>query len=105
MQVNIRRATKDDTLAIAQIHRNAFERQRNSEEWVSATLAAEPRFYVFVLEVDSTDAGYIFWAQKSGFRPDPVLELDQIALHKMYRGRGYAESLIRESLKMVESEF
>lgn len=104
MLVSTRKARMDDTLAIAQIHRNAFERQRNSETWVSATLAAEPRFYVFVLEVDSKVAGYIFWAQKSGFRPDPVLELDQIALRNAYRGKGHAETLIRESLEMVESE-
>lgn len=48
--------------------------------------------------------GYIFWAQKSGIRPDAVVELDQIAVLSEWRGRGLGEMLLRESLARVKAE-
>lgn len=105
MKFLIRKAIDSDVLAIAGIHQESFLRQQDSEKWVSATLAAEPRFFVFVLEINTVVVGYIFWAQKSGFRADPVLELDQVAMLEEYRGLGYAERLIRDSLATIEKEF
>jgi len=104
MKILIRKAVESDVAVIAHIHRQAFPRQRDSEKWVSATLAAEPRFFVFVAKVESVIVGYIFWAQKSGFRAEPVLELDQVAMLDAYRGKGYAEKLIRDSLAAIETE-
>ncbi len=71
---------------------------------MTSTLAAEPRFYCYVVEVGAEMAGYIFWAQKSGFRSEVVLELDQVAVLKRYQGKGYAEKLIRESMELVEHQ-
>ena len=104
MGIDIRKASISDTSAIAAVHSEAFARQHNSEQWVSSTLAAEPRFYCYVIELAAEIAGYIFWAQKSGLRPEAVLELDQVAVLKRYQGQGYAETLIRESLAMVEHQ-
>lgn len=104
MKFLIRKAVDSDVPVIADIHRKSFPRQRDSEKWVSATLAAEPRFFVFVAEVNTVIVGYIFWAQKSGFRADPVLELDQVAVLEEYRGLGHAERLIRDSLVIIEKE-
>lgn len=104
MDLDIRKASISDSTAIATIHREAFARQQNSELWVSSTLAAEPRFNCYVVQVETEIAGYIFWAQKSGFRPEVVLELDQIAMLKRHQGMGYAERLIRESLRLVEHQ-
>lgn len=104
MEVIIRKAFLRDTSNIAAIHREAFARQQNSEQWVTSTLAAGPRFYCYVVEVGAEIAGYIFWAQKSGFRPEVVLELDQVAMLKRYQGKGYAEKLIRESMGLVEHQ-
>lgn len=104
MTVLIRKASKADVSGIAAIHQEAFSRQRDSEKWVSATLAAAPRFFVFVAEVDSKLVGYIFWAQKSGFRTDTVLELDQVAVLSEFRGLGFAKRLINDSLGLVEAE-
>lgn len=104
MKAIVRKASMCDSTAIAAIHREAFARQQNSEQWIAATLAAEPRFYCCVVEVHAEIVGYIFWAQKSGIRPEAVLELDQVAVLKRYQGLGYAEQLIRESMALVEQQ-
>ena len=104
MEAVVRKASIRDSTSIAAIHHEAFARQQHSEQWVASTLAAEPRFYCFVVEVGTEMVGYIFWAQKSGFRPEAVLELDQVAVQKRYQGVGYAEKLIRESMGLVEQQ-
>jgi ribosomal protein S18 acetylase RimI-like enzyme len=45
--------------------------------------------------------GYVLWTQKSGFRTEAVLELEQIAVSPEHQGRGVAEALIRRSLRAV----
>jgi len=104
MDVTVRKASMLDCSAISEIHAEAFARQRDSEIWVSATLSAAPRFYCFVAQAGTGIVGYIFWAQKSGIRPEAVLELDQVAVCKKHRGIGYAEQLIQVSFKLVEEE-
>jgi len=104
MEATVRKASVRDSALISAIHREAFARQQNSEQWVSATLAASPRFYCYVVEVGTDVAGYIFWAQKSGIRPEAVLELDQVAVLRKYQGMGHAEKLIRESILQVERD-
>lgn len=101
MHPQVRPATLADTLPIATLHREAFTRQMGSETWVHATLSAAPRMLAFVLELEGEIAGYIFWAQKSGIRPEATLELDQIAVTGRHRGRGFGEHLIRASLALV----
>lgn len=48
--------------------------------------------------------GYIIWSQKSGFRPEAVMELEQIAIHPKHQNKGIAQWLIRESLEQVKAE-
>ncbi|QIL70158.1 GNAT family N-acetyltransferase [Diaphorobacter sp. HDW4B] len=103
MNFHIRKACTSDISVIAQVHHASFPRQGDSERWVSCTLAAEPRFLVFVGMLDGSAVGYIFWSQKSGFRAEVVLELDQIAILPECRGKGLAERLIRESLHSIET--
>lgn len=104
MVSSVRRATSSDTPAIAEIHRQEFPRQRDSITWVSATLAAAPRFLVYVLEHDGEVSGYVFWAQKSGIRSAAVLELEQIAVFSRVQGIGLGERLIRESFSLVTAQ-
>ncbi|MCL4744451.1 MAG: GNAT family N-acetyltransferase [Burkholderiaceae bacterium] len=104
MTTVVRRAQSDDTGQMAEIHRRAFPRQRDSVHWVTATLAAAPRFLVYVVVHDGELAGYIFWGQKSGIRPEAVIELDQIAVVPGLRRHGLGERLIRESLSLVGAE-
>ena len=104
MSTLVRRASSEDIDAVSSIHREAFSRQRDSERWVTATMAAAPRMLAYVVVIDEGVAGYIFWAQKSGIRPAAVIELDQIAVLSRFRGCGLGEQLIRRSLELVEAE-
>ena len=104
MSVSIRLAIKSDIERIARIHREAFARQEHSESWVSSTLASTPRILSYVVAVDDEVVGYIFWAQKAGFRPAAVMELDQIAVLAEFQRRGLGETLIRDSLLLVEAQ-
>ncbi len=65
----------------AKIHALAFVRQNNSRKWLQCSINASPRMLCFVCEIENRVVGYIIWVQKSGFRPEVVLELDQIAVH------------------------
>lgn len=104
MEFSVRQACSGDTAAIAAIHRESFPRQRDSKEWVEATLAASPRMLVYVLMQGEEVSGYIFWAQKSGIRPAAVVELDQIAVQATLRGQGLGELLIIESLVLLREK-
>lgn len=53
--------------------------------------------FVMCLKCDEHISGYIFWAQKSGFRPEVILELDQMAIHPEFQRKGLSKRLI-ESL-------
>lgn len=101
MRTFVREATSGDIAAIAAIHRESFPRQKDSENWVGATLAASPRLLVYVLTQDEEVSGYIFWAQKAGIRPAAVVELDQVAIQEPLRGHGLGELLIEQSLVLV----
>ncbi|MCV6590304.1 MAG: GNAT family N-acetyltransferase [Marinobacterium sp.] len=88
----------------AQVHRLAFPRQYDSRQWLASSLAAGPRIMPFVLLLRGQVEGYIIWAQKSGFRSETVLELEQIAIHPGYRHQGLGAQLIRQSLPMVREQ-
>lgn len=99
----VRIANNDDIESIANIHQQSFERQFDSYTWVKSTLAAWPRFMVYVILNDVKIVGYIFWQQKSGIRTRVILELDQIAIQSDFRGKGLGEILIKNSLTEVEN--
>jgi ribosomal protein S18 acetylase RimI-like enzyme len=93
---------RDDTSEAASIHSQQFARQRHSENWVSCNFAAFPRIMMFVARNEKDRViGYIQWIQKSGFRQNAVIELEQIAVYQDYQGIGIEETLIRESLSSV----
>lgn len=46
-------------------------------------------------------SGYI-WNQKSGFRSEAVVELEQIAVLPSHHGKGIGSSLIEETLPLVK---
>ena len=47
--------------------------------------------------------GYIQWIQKSGFRPESVWELEQIAVLKKHQGNGIGKLLIAKSLDYIKT--
>jgi ribosomal protein S18 acetylase RimI-like enzyme len=90
--------------AAAEVHQQAFVRQKQSLQWLESSLNAFPRFLCFVAEEQARVVGYILWAQKSGFRDQAVLELDQVAVLPAEQGRGIARRLIDESLPLVKQQ-
>ena len=55
----------------------------------------------YVAIKNETIAGYIVWSQKSGFRPEDVVELEQIAVLHSLQGKGIGKILIEQSLHQV----
>ena len=100
----VRSMREDDLAEAAMIHTNAFPRQRHSKAWLSCTLKAAPRTLCFVIEQGHQIQGYIIWAQKSGFRPEAVVELEQIAIDSSQQNRGLGQLLIEQSLQQVKEQ-
>jgi len=86
------------------VHKEAFKRQCHSYEWLRCNLNAYPRIICFVAVKENSIVGYIIWSQKSGFRRETVLELDQIAVLKRYRCQGIGRKLIEDSLSEVRNK-
>ena len=100
----IRPMNRDDLAQTAKVHLEAFVRQRRSEEWLECTLNAYPRMLIYVAEVDGAIEGYITWGQKSGFRPEAIIELEQLAVRPASQGRGIGKQLIKDSLNQVREK-
>lgn len=103
--MNIRRFEKYDLEATAEVHGKAFIRQKMSYEWIECNSKAFPKSQIFVAENKNKEiVGYIHWCQKSGFRPEVVLELEQLAVHPTYQGKGIGTKLVTESLPLVQEQ-
>ena len=102
--MKIRFMEKADLDGAALVHQSAFPRQRYSREWLACNLNASPRFLNLVAESNGEIVGYIIWTQKSGFRPEAVLELEQLAVSQNYQGKGIGRRLIEESLPLVKAQ-
>ncbi|MGX9419040.1 GNAT family N-acetyltransferase [Vibrio sp. WJH972] len=85
----------------AQVHSEVFTRQTKSREWLQCNFNASPRFLSFVAVISDEVVGYIIWAQKSGFRPEAVVELEQLAVAPSFQGQGIGRQLIVKSLPLV----
>ncbi len=84
------------------VHKDAFVRQRYSSDWLECNINAYPRTLSFVAEIDDSIVGYIIWNQKSGFRPEAVVELEQIAVLPSHHSQGIGRSLIEGTLPLVK---
>ncbi len=103
MPVIILHMHEDDIDAVAKVHAEQFPRQLDSVRWISCNFAAFPRIMVFVARDEKdTVIGYIQWIQKSGFRQQSVIELEQIAVLKNQQGKGVGTLLIEKSLKYIK---
>ncbi len=88
-----------DLLGVARVHKETFARQILSEEWIICNFRAYPRIRLFVAEYEGNIVGYIQWIEKSGFRKEAVLELEQIGVLPSRQKSGIGSSLILDSLK------
>lgn len=102
--MHVRSACQGDMRHIAAIHAACFARQHRSSEWIACQFAAYPlkRIFVATLGGEGEIVGYLILAEKSGFRQDVVIELEQIAVAPEQQGRGVAAELICNSLSAVE---
>ncbi|WP_295892217.1 GNAT family N-acetyltransferase [uncultured Vibrio sp.] len=96
--------TKEDLPSAALVHQSAFVRQKDSSEWLTCNLNAFPRYLIYVAEDSEDILGYIIWVQKSGFRPEAVLELEQLAVTPKSQGKGIGRKLIVDSLPQVKQQ-
>ncbi|MGH1439362.1 MAG: GNAT family N-acetyltransferase [Cellvibrionaceae bacterium] len=100
----IRIATTEDLIGVSDIHKKAFIRQKNSAEWMQCILNSFPRSLCFVMEEEKDIIGYIVWTQKSGFRDNTVLELEQIAILPPLQSKGLGKKLVKHSLSLTKIE-
>lgn len=86
----------------SKIHEEAFPRQCLSYQWLESSLNAFPRLLSFIAIDQNSILGFIIWAQKSGFRPETILDLDQIAVKPEFQSKGIGRTLIENSLPLVK---
>ena len=102
--MKIRTMQSRDLLAVSKVHKEVFPRQMLSEEWMTCSFHAYPRIKYFVAEVEENIVGYIQWAEKSGFRKEVVLEIEQMGVIPFKQRQGIGSSLISDSLKIIKEE-
>jgi len=100
-KVIFRKMTKKDLKKSALIHKEVFTRQNYSIKWMNCNFKAFPKIMTFVAVKESQIIGYIFWSQKSGFRNEVVLELEQIAILPEYQEQGIGHKFVIDSLTLV----
>lgn len=103
-EILIRPAEERDIPGIAAVSVHAFRGHSGSmeaaERWVRSWFAAGPAYQYWVADSGGRIAGFISWRSEGGFlRPEPVIELDQMAVHEEFRGQGLSSRLIEESLE------
>jgi len=103
LPVTVTHMQRDDINAVAKVHAQQFPRQYNSAIWISCNFAAFPRIMLYVARDEKDNVvGYIQWIQKSGFRKESIVELEQIAVLGSNQGKGIGTKLIKESLNHIK---
>lgn len=100
----IRKMQENEVQAAAKVHSETFLRQSHSYEWISCNFKAYPRIRYFVAVIEEKVVGYIQWIEKSGFRKEVILELEQIAVRPSDQNRGIGTQLIKKSLLLIQEE-
>jgi len=95
---------QEDIHKVSSIHQKVFLRQMHSEKWIESNFNAFPRFLIYVAQIKESVIAYIIWNQKSGFRPEVVLELEQIAVLNEYQGQGVGKTIIEASLPILKTQ-
>lgn len=107
-EIVVRRAEEGDLVVIAKINSESFTGNRANEgaalEWVSALFRAYPAYHYFVATRENEVVGYIGWQVHGGLlRPEPVIELEQLAIVAEAQGQGVGSALTRESTEAIAS--
>lgn len=103
----IRQMLPSDIDAVAHIHTDAFpndvDTYAQSQRWIYSKFLGWPVNRYFVAINKETVIGYILWVEMGGFRKNCILELEQLAVAKDWRGQGVGIHLIDESLMLMAS--
>lgn len=102
--IKIKQMNKMDIKDVANIHKKVFIRQSKSLKWIKSNFSAYPKTIYYLACIDEKIVGYIQYTQKSGFRKDAVIELEQIAILKKYQACGIGTKLISKSLKLLNKK-
>ncbi len=93
----------EDIDGVAFVHSEAFKRQFASRKWIACNFHAYPRILMYVATDEMNKiTGFIQWIQKSGFRKEVVIELEQLAVLPECQGKKMGTELINRSLKLVD---
>lgn len=98
----VRAAAETDIPVMEAVHQAAFPRQLDSAAWIECNFRAYPRIAYFVAEKGGAVIGFIEWIQKSGFRKEVVLEIEQLAVQPGFQGQGIGTALIKDSLAQMD---
>ena len=98
----IREMKKNDLIESSLVHKENFTRQCLSYEYLECSLNSYPKNLLYIVEENEKIIAYIIWTQKSGFRKEVVLELEQIAVLKNKQGNNIGKELILNSLDLVK---
>ncbi len=106
--VIVREMLYNDIPSIVDIYLESFKGMQDYntvERWVSLKFNSKPISIYYIALSYGKVIGYILWSEHGGFRKDAVIELEQIAVSKMYRNKGIASKLIVESLRMLNRDY
>lgn len=102
--IQVRPMTEEDIEAVANVQSKVFVRQSNCLDWITCNFRAFPRIQYYLIEKEGRIVGFIEWLQKSGFRKEVVLELEQMAVDPDFQKQGLGKELIIKSIPLVEEE-
>jgi ribosomal protein S18 acetylase RimI-like enzyme len=104
----VKEALHEDIPSIVDIYLESFKGMQDyntASKWISLKFNSKPISIYYIALFDGKVIGYILWSEHGGFRKEAVIELEQIAVSKMYRGKGVASKLIVESLRMLNRDY
>lgn len=97
----VRRLEAADIPQAAEVHRLAFPRQGHNLEWVKCCFASFPKSQCFVAEVEGKMVGLMICTEKSGFRKEAIIDVEQGCVLPEYQGKGIGTSLLMQALPMI----
>lgn len=97
----VRRMQETDLVEAAQVHKRAFPRQTFNDQWLSCNFRAFPLSQCFVAEAEGKIVGLIMWYEKSGFRQEAIVDIEQACVLPEHQGKGVGTALFVQSLPLV----
>jgi ribosomal protein S18 acetylase RimI-like enzyme len=104
----IRELSYRDIPSLVDIYIESFKGmndERVVRRWIECKYRSKPISVYYVASLEDRIVGYILWTEHGGFRSDAVIELEQVAVRREFRGKGIASKLIKDSLQRFTEEY